>query len=225
MATKTMILRPSYIVSCDDIIFTPSDTADEESYKLINEEIADDSLTEVSLGSGNSSIEPEYFEYGFDYSNIKNISLIKILFRVSCANAVEYFSYTFSLLNSEKSIIKTIEKNVSVIDCTGVDNYLNFYEDISSDIISELSELSEGYIQIGLRAYESSSNNKTYIFNLTQSYIELEYEEITDKYYVKHNDTWILLSDVFYKKVNGSWVSTEPSILSEKLKYLNNYIE
>lgn len=223
MATKTVILRPSYYVDASEAIsINPSDTTHENSYQLINEEVADDNSTYIILTTGSSNHDPEFYQYGFNCANIQNLSSGIIFFRLAANTYVNYFIYTFDIIDKNNSVIESFEQtvNCSFPDAT---TFIDFYEIIPTDILQHLNNF-DGYIEVKLRPY-SNVNGKTVEFKITQSYIELEYKENLDKYYVKHNNTWILLSDVFYKKVNGSWISTEPSILSEELKYLNNYIE
>lgn len=224
MATETMILRPSSMIAYSGTVYvTPSETPFEDWYKLINEEVADDSASYINIycgkmEDGNVTTESSSVTFAFDYKQFGIISSGKIFLRISSGSPITSMVCETIILDEDKNEIIKLSTTFLKEDA----NYTNYEIDLS-EIINNLNNISMGYIYITLFGW-FEGNYKSSGINFTQAYIEFEYEKV-EKFYIRQNSTWFSISGVFYIKQNGSWITTDSSILTNEQKFRINYIE
>lgn len=219
MATKTVILRPAFTVEIGgNPTSTPTNTLINDYYKLINEEISDDSATILTLTNEDPESKGDSFTYGFRYNNRGYISSLKLFAILSEYTNTSTIKITISVLDNNLSTLISVNKDISISDfnnseTTGID---------ISDIIQILNNMSNGYIYIKISGYNSYANKYGAIC-LTQSYIVLESAEI---FYVKQKDIWSqIVPNKIYKKQNNKWIQSDIFNLQHNERYIVKFLE
>lgn len=224
MATKTLVLRPSFTVAyTGSVEAIPEDTAFEDWYKLVNEEDADSDSTRLNIDADDSSS----VTFGFNFDKpVEPILSMKVYMYFSYGIQVTSVKLSCQVLNDSGELIgeETIKQDVaSVTSPTYALNVFNI-----SNLYNFLNEIDSGNIHISYTATTNSTKtvNGT---NLSQLYIEFEYaeSEVENKeiLQIKENGIWVLLSGDIYKKENSSWILTDLSNFQNGQNFILNYIE
>lgn len=198
------ILRPiASFGSSDTIMFTPtpSDTALEDVYMLVNEEEADDDATCVSINNSENKL---YFDFG--EISIPNITAIRCVIKWKCsanglvAHAFDIGTYTDGTFTSLDSFSGATDATAYVVDTFECAN-------------------SVGATRLVLQCYTNNSKSSTII---TQVYLEVETNEISLKY--KMDDVWNEITGEIYIKEAGVWNSTNLDVFSSDRPYITKYL-
>lgn len=215
MATETLILRPTITIAEEGALENPSDTAFEDFYKLVNEEISDNDSTTLSI----SANEIEYITLGYNYNYIKELSSAKIFAICKSGTALDALYVNVKLFDENQveiaSEIAAVEASV-----TNASVYHTYEFQLTSNIINSLNSITNGVLQIQYMG--SSSGNKVASFTMTQTYIELTCQgsQQKDVFMMKENDDWKSYQVTIYKKLNNSWVEKTEDIFKNESRYI-----
>lgn len=203
MATK--ILRPiASFGATDTITFTPtpSGTALEDVYMLVNEEEADDDATCVSI---NGSANKLYFDFG--EISIPNITMIRCVIKWKCS-AQGLVSHTFDIGSYTDGTFTSLD---SFQGATDVTNYVTDTFECANSI--EATSL----------VLQCDTNNTKSSTVITQVYLEIEYED-TPILKFKNNDAWSEITGEIYIKNLDAWSLTDFDIFSHNQQYRIKYL-
>lgn len=204
MATETLILRPTHVGGMSERY--PSETADDQTWSLIAEEVADDDATYI-IPTINTAI---FFTVPDEYLSLTPTA-IKIFIRAKAsANATCQISLCGANADDTEftTVYQTSASNVPSADLESV------YQVLAKNITNT------GH---GLQILVTG-NSKSTIY-LTQAYLELTYGEGTDTptsdvIYIKENSVWTAFSGEIYRKINSAWTLTDASVLQSGTKYI-----
>lgn len=222
MATKTLILRPSSTVAYTGTVEAfPKNTAFEDWYKLVNEEVADLESTIINIDADNASS----VTFGFNFTkSMRSILSMKIYMYWNQGGFVSSVKLLCQVLNDSGELIgeEAIEQDIE-----GSTTYaLQVFN--TSNIYNVLNEIDNGNIHISYTAI-TEGTTKANGTNLSQLYIEIEYDgpevENREIVQIKENGIWVLLSGDIYKKENNSWTLTDLSNFQNGQNYITKYIE
>lgn len=217
MATKTVILRPTatHLIFLDS--WYPADTPREETYKLINETVADDEATYVS--SYDILKSPRFY---LDFPKGTIISI-----KVYCRAKAQGTQTLIDRLrvhgyDSNGTEVDYIEATSANGDITG--GCLNEWSDYIA-IFPSISKLNNSeiirhtlFLDAGTGEGNSKNGTGAAQVDYTQVYLELTYEE-PDPIYIRENNTWTPIEGTIYHKENGAWVESNIDIFNNGDKF------
>lgn len=216
MATETMILRPisSNYEAGAIPKYVPSDTTEENAYMLVNEAVADDDATYITL-SGTIVT----FELGIAVETQKHITSSKIHIRARAAGAGKAF--TFYIRATSK-----VDDNNDAFDNTIVTSESDDWCDYTYDLqetVAAINGAEHSNFRVNLTGGEGENAkggglNQAANADFTQVYLELTYEE-SDPIYIRENNTWTPIEGTIYRKENGAWVQSDTDVFVEGEKF------
>lgn len=217
----TLILRPSASKGVG-ITTIPSNTAIEECYKLVNEEVADYESTYISMAAGDTI----FLRFSLP-ENIKNVTLDDVAtFRICGV----YHDPDSGKIAPEREDFCCWSDETTLINVNFIskgDNNSGSMVSVSSDlayvtdsIINALNNNDLAYV------FSIASSAKSTVFaDISQIYIEINnvtYEEVSDTelpIFFKQNGSWVSITGTFYQKQNGVWVECDTSVLTSGTQY------
>lgn len=199
MATHTFILRPDEDISIGHTLSPTDSTA---AYLLINEEVADDASTYISLvhSGTNSTATSKVNLSGEIPSDFVRATSIKIIHRS--------ISTSSSVTGQLRCILACGDDSDEFTGSAINTSYTN--QELTSLGTIVLNTINQNPINIEALSLEicteaSSTNGKTGKINTTQIYVEITYSDTNDiGVYKKVNDTWKVATQA-YRKINGAW--------------------
>ncbi len=230
MATKTLILRPIRVGASDESLMTlyPSDTTISNAHLLVNEEVADDDATYVSItGAGTKAYY--YFQYNKPEELI-SITDVAIKTRDKLESGSNAGVGSFAINNTTYGVIttgsvSTSEYNELALVASNSDSFLEAWNNATSDTT----------IEVGRSVHTNSS--KASPIRTTQVYIEITYEAsepiepdpeptINNVILTKKNGLWTTINYIsVYCKNSNSWVLSDDYILQNNQKYTIKEVE
>lgn len=210
----TLILRP---VSDESLKHTCSSGSD--GYLMISESNHDDDSTYIyqSISSTSSSSLTSTFKLSGTMPNSSFKITGATLYVRGRSSGNGNYSGTYKLS------IDTSSSNLSL--STSYQNSSN--NNVASSLINNIytsSNFPNLSVQLSTTGRKTSSKNSNFQIRITQVYLELTYEEISEgsnALYIKQNGSWVKYTQA-YKKINGSWVlqSDLTSIFNQDSNYV-----
>ncbi len=217
----SLILRP--IASEGSVSSTmPSDTAVEDVYKLVNEEVADDGSTFFTLSTNSNNETAKMLCLRFSLpENIKLTSLTDI---------THYVCYKGDSNSTAYPAVYSTKENFE-IEGTGYTSWElsvplggSWHNKVYYGHRTDNSSVD--YILPDYEKMQNSFNNNDFCIlftttakvlgSVSQSYIELEceFEPLSKPFYAKQNGIWAEFSGTLYQKANVEWLEADVSVLS-----------
>lgn len=217
MATETLILRPTYVVSHQNCTYYPSDISSEQIHTLIAEEAADNDSTYIIIKSLETANPYLSFVVPEEYKSKTPLS-IKI-----CGVARGYETTEAETLQlSFRYADSSAENGYSGLELESISiatDWTYFEAAYPSEYINSAYEWminNPSGIQIGMMC-DSIAKSTAEGIALTQMYLEVTFEEgediITYSVYLKNNGVWEHTRGVIYRKIGGSWQEVAPTTL------------
>lgn len=228
MATETLILRPTSIIDYSGVEPIPSETTVENWHKLINEEVADDNSTKLTISI--SKTETDYITVGHDFTRPGAISSAKIYIRyIGSEKNIDGIMLYLEILDNNGSTIGS--EDILVNDLFD-DSVFNFYsKTIEISNYDLLNSIKNGLISLKLNLYCESTPSKEHSLGITQLYIELTHDGTLTQpiesplLFIKSDNSWTTLHGTLYEKKDGDYILSDLSILTNGQNYIINYIE
>ena len=212
MATETLILRPTSGMVIESVSRFPEDTATDDTWLLVSEEVADDDATYVCpvlISALNLN-----FLIPLDYK-ILMPDAIKIVVRAriedgsiattlagNYATSITYSddgsSYEFGRSNIDN--IPLSEEYQTILYEVPYDNIQPFWEMLG------VSYNGGGVNTTHIGITSTGDDGKTGTMRVTQVYLEIDFEveDPPTGIFIKRNGAYIEASQI-YQKINGSW--------------------
>jgi len=223
MATKTLIIRPTGFVAITNSPAKgfPSDTVAEDYYKLVNEEIADDDATYISVSGINAAtLSGLLFEIPDEHTHCDFLSCtIKARAKANAEGLNFNISYDYSETPSDTSTIT----NTSITIGTLSTSYQDYAYVLEEQFLTYFTSNKSVYVR-----HQHGTISKDNSCILTQIYLELTYEtsdedgedDTSESIYIKQNGSWVAITGTIYHKENGVWVVTDSSALQNGTQYI-----
>lgn len=202
MATGTLILRPSADISVEHFLYPAN--SDVPAYQRINEEVSDGESLYIRTNSiGGIEIATSKFKL----SNTTQLNKSFIITSVSIMGDPIGTGTEKTAKNEFRLEINGVETE-SFLAETGKDIDISVSVPGVIDSINEYVATHETLpnINIIITSYIVPSNKSSSDSGVSQIYVAMGYEEITDiGIHKKINGTWVAATAA-YQKVNGAWV-------------------
>ena len=225
MATKTLILRPVAVYAGDTAVtLYPSSTTIEQAHLLVNEEIADDDTTYITLATGEAVNYHFIYQKPLDLANVTNVvfhfrSLPETTGTANASNSVSHGLFVLGD-NSYSFNAKAFGTSAAIYQDYDIEAS---NESTLSEVISIFNTLSTND-PFYCRQSIINTGNKFCPIRTTQMYVKITYETKEDSdinfYYVKNNDKWKSYPVAMYKKSNNVWVETTEDIFENNSRYV-----
>lgn len=208
MASGTLYLRPSADIYVEHYFFM-SGAVDYHAYMCINEEVSDDAGSYIQVHTIGVTEETSKFKLSNATTLTGKPFIVTAVNIMGDPSAISSTSGThrnrFSLeINGVETEAYLVESNKNFdisVSAPGVIDAIN-------EFIATKGVLPDINIVITSYAYEDTSSSKGGRVNsgVSQVYVAIHYEEITDiGIHHKVNGTWVAATAA-YQKQNGSWV-------------------
>lgn len=212
----TEILRPINVeYDSEKITLVPSSTEVEDAYRLINEDVADDDGTYISITeTGTNNAIKCYFEAPKRKSFL--IDSVRFVLKVKTETS-ELALHLDVLFGDNEDEIETFTFDVpqdwETLSCNGLD--------VSTYIEDYVMGYSENFslcLKVNSNTTSSSSKNST--LDITQIYVEITYAVDEETIYFKENGSWNAVKGIIYRNTNGQWYGTNSGIFENGDKYI-----
>ena len=224
MATE--ILRPS---SCDAAgtayIVTPDSVSEENYHTLVNEIIADDDSTCITLTktSNNSARVVVLFDSDMLRKNYSKITAARFVCRTK-VDANDYFLRLNLLRRTGQVAQSQSSYEITFNDGTWLTSYFDINATDMVEAIESWLAFNNTLHPIQFEFYAAntvqSTTKNACSCSITQAYLEITYNDTTtETIYLKENGSWTSVPCTIYQKQNGDWITVDSTIFENGDRY------
>jgi hypothetical protein len=229
----TEILRPIYSEAGSNSMYYPEDIRTGEEYRLVNEEIADDSATYIEE---NATISGSTLGFDSDIlqNNYSKITACRLVCRVQGdpESSVGSIRLEYATSDIGSPDLEVITQSIITTDPA---EWETIYIDVDIDLIKmaienniDFENSSTPYpliIRLHAQSSAEATSKSTVSMKYTQVYFEITYsdgeeEPTTETIYLKENGAWVSTSCNIYQKQNGLWILMDSTVFENGDRYI-----
>lgn len=224
MATE--ILRPSSCtISGTAYIVTPDSVSKENYHTLVNEIIADDDSTCITLTKTNSGAAAVEVLFDSDVlrKNYSKITTARFVCRTK-VDANNYLLHLDLLRRGSQTSQPQSSYEITFNDGTWLTSYFDINATDMVEAIESWLAFDNTLHPIQFKFYAANTNQSTTknacSCSITQAYLEITYNDTTtETIYLKANGSWTSVPCTIYQKQNSVWVEVDSSIFENGDRY------